>query len=97
VALGIVLSLAGIAGALDITACDTAVPAGEVGVLTVDLDCGPNTVPDSYGVELARNATLDLQGHTITGAQWAVYSPAACCAPRMSPATRAGDSAGTGS
>ena len=74
-ALGVVLLLATGAAALDITACDTEVPAGDVAVITTDLDCGPNTVPDSYGIELESGATLDLQGHTITGAQWAVYCP----------------------
>lgn len=74
-ALSIIVSLATAAEAFDVTSCDQEVPAGEVGVLTADLDCGPNTVPGSYGVELERYATLDMQGHTITGAQWAVYCP----------------------
>jgi hypothetical protein len=74
-ALGIVLSFAGIAGAVDITACDQEVPAGQVGVLTTDLDCGWPAPEGSYGVELGKSATLDLQGHTISGSQWAVYCP----------------------
>jgi hypothetical protein len=73
-ALGIVL-FAGTAGAVDITACDQEVPAGAVGLLTTDLDCGWPALPGSYGVEIEKSATLDLQGHTITGAQWAVYCP----------------------
>jgi hypothetical protein len=72
-ALSIVLSFASVSHAVDITACDQDVPAGQLGVLTVDLDCGANMVPGSYGVELERSATLDMQGHTITGAEWAVY------------------------
>src|SRR5262245_61121520 len=74
-AVAIVLSLVRTAGAVDITACDQEVPAGEVGVLTTDLDCGWPAPPGSYGVEIGKSATLDLQGHTIRGAQWAVYCP----------------------
>ena len=74
-ALLLVLSFGTAAWAFDVTDCDQEVPEGEVGVLTTDLDCGSNTVPGSYGVELERGATLDMQGHTITGAQWAVYCP----------------------
>src|SRR5436190_12695689 len=71
----IVLFLVASAGAVDITGCDQEVSAGQVGVLTTDLDCGWPAPPGSYGVELEKNATLDLQGHTISGAQWAVYCP----------------------
>jgi hypothetical protein len=74
-ALGIVLSFATAAAAVDITACDQEVPAGQTGVLTTDLDCSSDTEPGSYAVELERGATLDMQGHTITGPQWAVYCP----------------------
>ena len=45
-------------------------PARQVGVLTTDVDCGSNTLAGSYGVELGRSATLDMQGHGIAGAQW---------------------------
>jgi hypothetical protein len=69
------LSLATVAEAVDITGCDQEVPAGEIGVLTTDLDCSWDTEPESYGVELGRSATLDMQGHSITGPQWAVYCP----------------------
>ena len=72
-ALGIILTLAPVAEALDISTCDSDVPAGQHGVLVADLDCSWNTEAGSYGVELGRNATLDMQGHTITGSQWAVY------------------------
>ena len=71
----VALSLASVAAAVEITGCDQEVPAGEVGVLTTDLDCSWDTEPGSYGVELGRSATLDLQGHTITGPEWAVYCP----------------------
>jgi hypothetical protein len=74
-AVGIVLCTITAAQAVDITACDQEVPAGQVGMLTTDLDCGWPAPPGSYGVELGKSATLDLQGHTITGGQWAVYCP----------------------
>jgi len=61
--------------AVDITGCDQEVPAGQVGVLTTDLDCSADQSAESYGVELGRNAKLDMQGHTITGPRWAVYCP----------------------
>ena len=72
-ALGMILTLAPVAEGIDIPSCDTDVPEGQLGVLTADLDCSWNTAEGSYGVELGRNATLDMQGHTITGSQWAVY------------------------
>lgn len=74
-AVAVAVSWTSVAGAVDITACHQEVPAGQVGILTTDLDCGWNTVEGSYGVELQRNATLDMQGHTISGSQWAVYCP----------------------
>ena len=66
------------AAAIDITACGQAVGRGDVGVLTVDLDCGPSDVEDSYGVELGNGATLDLAGHTITGPHYAVACEKRC-------------------
>jgi hypothetical protein len=72
------LLIAMAAHAVDITGCDQEVPPGEVGILTTDLDCGPNTVEGSYGVELEPYATLRLEGHTITGPRYAVYCPKSC-------------------
>jgi hypothetical protein len=74
-AFGMILTLAPVTEAVDLSSCDSEVPAGQLGVLTADLDCSLNTAEGSYGVELGRNATLDMQGHTITGSQWAVYCP----------------------
>jgi hypothetical protein len=49
--------------ALDVTTCNTIVPAGEVAVLQADLSCAGAFV----GVALGEGATLDLNGHAITG------------------------------
>ena len=51
------------AHAIDVTACGTVVPEGDVGVLQVDLDCGVLPV----GVTLSKGARLDLNGHTLRG------------------------------
>jgi hypothetical protein len=51
------------AAATDILSCGTTVAAGDTGVLQADLDCA--TFP--FGVRLLRNATLDLNGHSIAG------------------------------
>jgi len=72
------LLLSGAAAAVDITACHQEVERGDVGVLAVDLDCGPSDVEDSYGVELGNGATLDLAGHTITGPHYAVACEKRC-------------------
>jgi len=88
---GLALTLAPVADALDISSCDTEVPAGQRGVLVADLDCSLNTEPGSYGVELGPNATLDMQGHTITGSQWAVY----CAGPGKCMVTSTSGTAGT--
>src|SRR4030095_16886715 len=66
------------ARAIDITACGQAVPAGQIGVLMGDLDCGSRTEEPSYGVALENRAALDLNGHTITGPRYGVYCPVAC-------------------
>lgn len=51
------------AKAIDISSCGTTVPKGETGVLQTDLDCSN----DLFGVRLLRKATLDLNGHAISG------------------------------
>jgi hypothetical protein len=49
--------------AMDISACNAVVPAGTTGVLQADLVCSPQ-----FGaVLLLAGATLDMNGHSITG------------------------------
>ena len=68
--------LASSAHALDITTCGQTVPSFDVGVLQTDLVCpNPNTgegclaggMGDPAAVDLQADATLQLNGHTITG------------------------------
>lgn len=66
VALVCVVGVTSAASGLDITACGTMVPAGEVGVLVTDLDC--SGLPASWGVRLGEGATLTMNGHTVKGA-----------------------------
>jgi hypothetical protein len=101
IAIGLLLSGATGASALDVTACGQTVPAGETGVLQGDLDCAtssgscflfptdpqpePNAACSSddecgggvhsgtgfcarAGVLLERRATLQMNGHTLSGA-----------------------------
>jgi hypothetical protein len=49
--------------ALDVTECNTLVPDGEVAILQADLNCAGAFI----AVGLGENATLDLNGHSITG------------------------------
>jgi hypothetical protein len=49
--------------ALDVTECNTIVPGGVVAVLQTDLSCAGAFV----GVALGESATLELNGHSITG------------------------------
>jgi len=76
--LAITVVLAAPALAVDITGCGQEVPAGEVGILTTDINCGSPTATNWYGVELENGATLDLQGHTITGPDYPVYCEKRC-------------------
>lgn len=48
---------------LDVTSCDTTVPAGETGNLVADTSCTGAFV----GVELSPGATLALNGHALSG------------------------------
>jgi hypothetical protein len=50
---------------VDVTDCGQVVPAGETGVLQADLDCAATNV--IAGVLLRDGATLDLNGHTLSG------------------------------
>ena len=54
-----------LASAIDITACDQAVPRGQVGELRADLDCGGGSF--TTGVTLEGGATLRLNGHRVNG------------------------------
>ena len=60
------------AQAVDVVTCGQVVPAGEIGVLTGDLDCSATS---SSAVIVGVGATLDLKGYTLTG------SPAAGSVP----------------
>ncbi len=60
--------------AVDITTCDEIVPASETGVLLTDL-AGCND-----GVVLAERAALQMNGHSILGANAGVF----CLGPRCS-------------
>src|SRR5512138_517192 len=81
--LPILLLLARTAHALDVTTCDQTVPSFEVGVLQTDLVCpNPNTLEGCIGagsgapaaVRLEANATLQMNGHSITGGCFGVRS-----------------------
>jgi hypothetical protein len=58
-----VVAAARIASGFDVTACDTTVPPGEIGVLQSDLSCSGAFV----GVVLSEGAALEMQGHGISG------------------------------
>jgi len=66
----LLLGLAVVARAIDITACGQTVPSGETGVQQADLSfCGT-------GVWLGENATLEMNGHVISDGQFGVRSGA---------------------
>lgn len=77
-----ILLLTNVAFALDITTCGQTVSSFEVGVLQADLVCpNPNTADGCLaatgapaGVELQERATLQLNGHTITGGCFGVHA-----------------------
>jgi len=52
----------GTSRALDISSCDQSVAANDTGVLQADLTCSAQT-----GVTLGQGATLQMNGHSITG------------------------------
>jgi hypothetical protein len=56
----VALTIAAPTLALDITSCNTIVPAGATGTLQADLSC------TGAGVTLEKNAKLELNGHVIT-------------------------------
>lgn len=62
-ALAALLLLPAAARAIDITSCDSTVPAGEVGVLQADVSCAGAFV----GVRLDNGAQLQLNGHSLSG------------------------------
>ncbi len=62
------------ARALDITSCGQVVPDGETGILQADLVCPPAPPgPPYFAVQLNRGATLEMNGHSITGQQLGVF------------------------
>jgi hypothetical protein len=61
----VVLIWSPVAWALDITTCDQLVPAGQVGEVQNDLDCGAGSFASA--VRLDNRATLHLNGHRING------------------------------
>src|SRR5262245_22866919 len=66
----IVALAASTAPAVEITACGQVVPAGQIGELRANLHCMVARDPfqaSAQGVFLERDATLDLNGFTITG------------------------------
>jgi len=60
----LLVAAGGIAAGFDVTACDTTVPPGETGILQNDLSCSGAFV----AVNVSDGATLDMQGHAISGA-----------------------------
>jgi hypothetical protein len=67
VAAGIVLTaLPSTAADISITGCGQTVPSARRGVLQTDLVC-PVGPPGTGAVQLERNATLEMNGHRITG------------------------------
>jgi hypothetical protein len=71
-----IVLLARVASAIDITTCGQTVPSFDVGMLQADLVCpNPNTsegcIASGMGapaaVDLQANATLQMNGHSITG------------------------------
>ncbi len=63
----LILLSARVAFAVDVTSCGQVVGPREAGVLVADLDCS-GAPEGTSAVILSRNASLDLQGHTLTGA-----------------------------
>lgn len=71
-ALMLLVAVAGRAAATDVTACGQTIAARDTGVLTVDLTCSSSV----DGALLGDKATLDLNGHTLSGA--GVYCTTSC-------------------
>jgi hypothetical protein len=67
----------GSAQAFDVDTCGQTVPRGEIGVLQTDLTCPQGAL--SIAVTLDRRATLDLNGHTLTGGDVSVACSGARC------------------
>ncbi len=66
-ALGLVLGTVTSAPAIDVTECGQTIGRSEVGQLQQDLDCHATGLDPARGIFLQRGATLELNGHTITG------------------------------
>ena len=70
----LVLAAIGRSEAMDVTSCGQFVRDGDTGVLVADLACTSSL--GSSAVELGARATLELDGHTISGD--GVYCPSGC-------------------
>lgn len=77
-ALGVVLAtaMASPGQTVPITACGQTVPAGQTGVVEIDLACAPGAGTFVVAVEL--RGTLDLAGHTLAGAATGVRCTNRC-------------------
>ena len=72
--ISLVLLLASLAHAVDVTSCGQEVRDGDVGVLQADLVCPTDLVGPPYvGVQLDQDAVLQMNGHSITGQQLGVF------------------------
>ena len=71
-AFGITLLVGGAGQAIDIGFCGSGVPPGQVGVLQADLTCS------GVGVELEEMATLQMNGHSISGGSIGVFCSRRC-------------------
>src|SRR5262245_31734121 len=84
----LLVAAGGIAAGFDVTACDTTVPPGEPGILQNDVSCSGALV----AVALGDGATLDMQGHAISGTP--TSNSAVSCRGRRCRVTGPGDISG---
>ena len=70
--LALVVTMQSAAYALDVNVCGQEIPPGATGTLVSDLRCATGV---GVGVLLNRDATLQLNGHSITGGDISVYIP----------------------
>jgi hypothetical protein len=66
------------AAQVSITACGQTVPAGETGVLEMDLTCDGGS--GTFGVAVENRGTLDMAGHTLAGGTTGVRCQSKRCA-----------------
>ena len=72
----LLMSAAGASGQVAVTACGQTVGAGESGVLDADLTCP--TGEGAFGVAVENGGSLDLAGHTLSGARTGVRCTRRC-------------------